>query len=176
MFGYSSFSIISGCLGDYRRLPNLVVMDTGIISIVQVHQGAALFFKILILRAFYSPRRGDFKTVFIVYWDLYFSNILTSKFEIPCSKVLKIFFFNIALWRFKKRALLRHWTQISNNFLKILKIDCTGSKKAVQFGYFPKCTVFSRVNRKFFEKFSKLIRYLSSVFQYASFDTTHDYI
>ena len=26
----------SGCLGDYRKLPNLVVMVTGIISIVQV--------------------------------------------------------------------------------------------------------------------------------------------
>jgi len=36
VFAYSSFSIIAGCLGDYRRLPNLVVMVTGIISIVQV--------------------------------------------------------------------------------------------------------------------------------------------
>ena len=36
MFGYATFSIIAGCLGDYRKPPNLVVMVTGIISIVQV--------------------------------------------------------------------------------------------------------------------------------------------
>ena len=36
VFGYASFSIIAGCLGDYRKPPNLVVMVTGIISIVQV--------------------------------------------------------------------------------------------------------------------------------------------
>ena len=36
MFAYATFGIIAGCLGDYRRLPNLVVMVTGIISIVQV--------------------------------------------------------------------------------------------------------------------------------------------
>ena len=31
-----SLFVNSGCLGDYRKLPNLVVMVTGIISIVQV--------------------------------------------------------------------------------------------------------------------------------------------
>jgi len=36
VFAYATFSIIAGCLGDYRKLPNLVVMVTGIISIVQV--------------------------------------------------------------------------------------------------------------------------------------------
>jgi len=36
VFGYATFSIIAGCLGDYRKPPNLVVMVTGIISIVQV--------------------------------------------------------------------------------------------------------------------------------------------
>ena len=36
MFGYATYSIIAGCLGDYRKPPNLVVMVTGIISIVQV--------------------------------------------------------------------------------------------------------------------------------------------
>eukprot|EP00090_Calanus_glacialis_P046669 TRINITY_DN9275_c0_g1_i2.p1 TRINITY_DN9275_c0_g1~~TRINITY_DN9275_c0_g1_i2.p1 ORF type:complete len:884 (-),score=100.29 TRINITY_DN9275_c0_g1_i2:461-2989(-) len=36
VFAYATFSIIAGCLGDYRKPPNLVVMVTGIISIVQV--------------------------------------------------------------------------------------------------------------------------------------------
>merc|ERR1712008_234965 len=36
VFAYATFSIIAGCLGDYRKLPNLVVMVTGIISIIQV--------------------------------------------------------------------------------------------------------------------------------------------
>merc|ERR1719219_3248560 len=36
VFTYSTFSIIAGCLGDYRKMPNLVIMVTGIIAIIQV--------------------------------------------------------------------------------------------------------------------------------------------
>ena len=36
VFAYSTFSIIAGCLGDYRKIPNLVVMVTSIIAILQV--------------------------------------------------------------------------------------------------------------------------------------------
>ena len=94
---------------------------------------------------------GDFKTAFIFFfWDLYFSNILTSKFGIPCSKVKQIFFLNIASKRFKRRA-LRHWTQISNHFSKILKIDWTGSKKSSKIRKFYKKYCFSHVNRTFFD-------------------------
>ena len=67
--------------------------------------------KILIRRAFYSPRLGDFKTVFIFFiWDVYFSNILTSKFE--------EYFSNIVVWRIKRRV-IKNWTQISNQFWTI---------------------------------------------------------
>ena len=46
----------------------------------------------------------------------------------------------IVMWRIK-RHVLKHWTQISNNFSKILKIE-QEVKKAVKFGQNLKSTVF----------------------------------
>ena len=47
VFAYATFSIIAGCLGDYRKPPNLVVMVTGIISIVQVPIFAHLLWSVI---------------------------------------------------------------------------------------------------------------------------------
>ena len=47
VFAYATFSIIAGCLGDYRKPPNLVVMVTGIISIVQVPIFAHLLWHVI---------------------------------------------------------------------------------------------------------------------------------
>ena len=76
-----------------------------------------------------------------------------------CGK--KIFFFNIALWRFKRSA-LRHLTRISNHFSEIMKIDCTGSKTAAKFWNFPKSTVF----RMSIEHFSTFLK-IDSIFEFS---------
>ena len=119
------------------------------------------FWKIQFGGHFIALGQGISKLFLFFFWDLYFLNILTSKFGIPCSKVKKIFFWNIALWRFKRSA-LRHWTRISNHFSKIMKIDCTGSKKAVKFGNFPKSTVF----RMSIEHFSTFLK-IDSIFEFS---------
>ena len=118
------------------------------------------FWKIQFGGHFIALSQGISKLFLFFFWDLYFSNILTFKFGIPCSKVKKIFFWNIALWRFKRSA-LRHWTRISYHFSKIMKIDCTGSKKAVKFRNFPKSTVF-RMSIEHVLKFLKI----NSIFEF----------
>ena len=78
------------------------------------------FIKIQFGGHFIALGQGISKLFLFFFWDLYFSNILTFKFGIPCSKVWKIFVSNIVVWRIKRRV-LKHWTQISNQFSEMSK-------------------------------------------------------
>ena len=78
------------------------------------------FIKIQFGGHFIALGQGISKLFLFFFWDEYFSNNLTSKFGIPCSKVWKIFFSNIVVWRIKRRV-LEHWTQISNQFSEMSK-------------------------------------------------------
>ena len=78
------------------------------------------FIKIQFGGHFIALGQGISKLFLFFFWDLYFSNILTFKFGIPCSKVWKIFFSNIVVWRIKRRV-LEYWTQISNQFSEMSK-------------------------------------------------------
>ena len=89
----------------------------GIIWYVRVRH---FFWKIQFGGHFIALGQGISKLFLFFFWDLNFSNILTSKFGIPCSKVWKIFFSNIVVWRIKRRV-LEHWTQISNQFSEMSK-------------------------------------------------------
>ena len=78
------------------------------------------FIKIQFGGHFIALGQGISKLFLLFFWDEYFSNNLTSKFGIPCSKVWKIFFSNIVVWRIKRRV-LEYWTQISNQFSEMSK-------------------------------------------------------
>ena len=71
-----------------------------------------------------------------------------------------------------QRTRIKTQTQISNHFLKILKIDCTCSKIALKFGNLPKSTGF----RMSIEHFPTFFQIDSIIECSVSFDMSHDYI
>ena len=106
--------------------PWRLAIITVFISFMEKLYNVQLFFlKMLIRRTFYIPRPGDFKTVFfllflrLIFWLQSFGSTVVK---------FKNIFFNIAFWRFKRRA-FRHWTQVSNHFSKILIIKLQNCSK-----------------------------------------------
>ena len=78
------------------------------------------FIKIQFGGHFIALGQGISKLFLFFFWEEYSSNNLNSNFGIPCSKVWKIFFSNIVVWRIKRRV-LEYWTQISNQFSEMSK-------------------------------------------------------
>ena len=130
------------------------------------------FWKIQLGGHFIALGQGISKLFLFFFWDLYFLNILTSKFGIPCSKVEKIFFFKYSLLTVQKTRIETLNTNIESFFKKI---EAQVDKKLYNSEIFQKAWFFA-CQSNLFSHFWKLIRYLSSVFQYASFDTSQDYI
>ena len=132
------------------------------------------FIKIQFGGHFIALGQGISKLFLFFFWDEYFSNNLTSKFGIPCSKVWKIFFSNIVVWHIKRRV-LEHWTQISNQFSEMSKNVRLTCEKPCFLEKFRILQLFYYLCNNFHD-FWKIIRYSCSVSQCASFEPSQGYI
>ena len=99
------------------------------------------FWKIQFGGHFIALGQGISKLFLFFFWDEYFSNNLTSKFGIPCSKVWKIFFFKYSRVTYQKTRIGTLNSNIESIFRNVEKCSID-MWKTVLFEKFPNFTAF----------------------------------